>query len=144
MLVERGGRFLRLVRLALAFIRDLAGDGAGHVELVDVQRGLTEGRHGGVHACIAIGGAAQGRQVQRLASGDDGDVERELTPPVRRRRLGDGQGWWRGELAACPRGLGRLPVQKLVVLAAGEEQLQRPGGWNRQTALSLCSLSKML
>lgn len=84
LLVGRGGRFLCLVRLAFALVGDLAGDGAGHVELVDVQGGLAEGGHGGVHACIAVGGAAEGSQVQRLAPRDDGDVERELAPPVGR------------------------------------------------------------
>lgn len=53
----------RLLSFALSFglllIRDLAGHGAGHVELVDVERGLTEGGHVGVHACIAVGGAAE-------------------------------------------------------------------------------------
>lgn len=69
----------RLVRLALGFglpfVRDLAGHGAGHVELIDVQAGLAEGRHGGVHACIAVGRAAERGQVQGLAPCDDGDVE---------------------------------------------------------------------
>ena len=67
-LFDRRGGLLCLVAFALALVRDLAAHGAGHVELVDVQRGLAEGRHGRVHACIAVGGgAAQGGQVQRFA-----------------------------------------------------------------------------
>lgn len=69
----------RLVRLALGFglpfVGDLASHGAGHIELVDVQAGLAEGRHGGVHACIAVGRAAERGQVQGLAPCDDWDVE---------------------------------------------------------------------
>lgn len=122
----------RLVRLALGFglalVRDLAGHGAGHVQLVDVQAGLAEGRHGGVHACIAVGGAAERGQVQGLAPRDDGDVERELAPAVGRRRLGDGEGRRRGELAAGARRRGRLAVEEFAVLAAGEEQLQGAAG----------------
>lgn len=118
----------RLIRFALGFglalVRDLAGHGAGHVQLVDVQAGLAEGRHGGVHACIAVGGAAERGQVQSLAPRDDGDVERELAPAVGRGRLGDGEGRRRGELAAGARRRGRLAVEELAVLAAGEEQLQ--------------------
>lgn len=122
----------RLVRLALGFglpfVGDLAGHGAGHVELVDVQAGLAEGRHGGVHACIAVGRAAERGQVQGLAPCDDGDVERELAAAVGRGRLGDGEGRRGGELAAGARRRGRLAVQKFAVLAAGEEELQRTAG----------------
>lgn len=121
-----------LVRLALHFalplVGDLAGHGAGHVQLVDVQAGLAEGRHGGVHACIAVGGAAERGQVQGLAPRDDGDVERELAAAVRRGRLGDGEGRRGGELAAGAWRRGRLAVEEFAVLAAGEEQLQGTAG----------------
>lgn len=76
------GRLVWLVRFGFSFIWDLVGDRAGHIQLVDVQAGLAEWGHGRVHACIAIGGAAQGSQVQRLAPGDDGDVQGELPPAV--------------------------------------------------------------
>lgn len=62
-------------RFGLSLVRDFAGHRAGHVELVDVEGGLTEGGHGGVHACIAIWRAAESSQVQSFAPCDDGDVK---------------------------------------------------------------------
>lgn len=101
MLVEE-----RLISLALSFglsvVREFARHAAGHIELVDVQRGFTERGHG-VHACIAIGRAAEGCQVQRFAPGDDRDVEGQLATAVGRGRLGDGEGRRGGELAAGTR-----------------------------------------
>lgn len=82
-LLAEDGLFRLALDFALPLVRDLVGHGAGHVQLVDVQAGLAEGRHGGVHACIAVGGAAQRSQVQGFAPRDDGDVERELAPAVR-------------------------------------------------------------
>lgn len=118
----------RLVSLAFGFgftlIWDFAGHGAGHVELVDVERGLTEGRHGGVHACIAIGRTAECSQVQGFAPCDDGDVERKLATAVGRGCLGDGERRRGGELAAGTRRRGWLAVEEFVVLAAGKEKLQ--------------------
>lgn len=84
----------------LSIIRDFTGHGAGHIQLVDVQAGLTEGGHGGVHAGVAIGGAVERSQVQGFAPGDDGDVEGEFAMAVGRGRLGDGERRRRGELAA--------------------------------------------
>lgn len=121
-----------LSSFGLLFIRDLAGHGAGHVQLVDVQRGLIEGGHGGVHACVAVGRAAERGQVQGFPARDDGDVERELAPAVRRGRLGDGEGRRGGELAAGSRRGGRLAVQEFVVLTAGEEKLQGAAGEGRR------------
>jgi len=121
----------RLLPLALGFglplVGDLAGRGAaGQVKLVDVVGGLTEGRRGGVRAGVAVGGTHQRRQVQGgFAPRDDGDVERKLAPAVGRRRLADGERRRGGELAAGARRRGRLAEQEFVVLAAGEEKLQR-------------------
>lgn len=106
----RHNGLLCLVCLALSLVRDLTGDGAGDIKLIDVQGGLAEGGHGGVHACIAVGGAAEGGQVQSLAPSDDGDVEGEFTAAVGGRCLGDGQGRGGGELTAGPGGFGRLPI----------------------------------
>lgn len=127
-MLAEDGLFRLALDFALPLVRDLAGHGAGNVQLVDVQTGLAEGRHGGVHACIAVRGAAQCGQVQGLAPCDDGDVERELAPAVRRGRLGDGEGRRGGELAAGARRRGRLAVEELAVLAAGEEQLEGAAG----------------
>lgn len=107
--------------LGLPLIGDFAGHGARHIELVDVEGGLTEGRHGGVHACIAVGGAAECGQVQGFAPCDDGNVERKFATPVGRRRLGDGERRRGGELAAGTWRRGWLTVEEFVVLAAGEE-----------------------
>lgn len=41
-------------RFRLSFVWYFAGHGARHIELVDIEGGLTEGGHGGVH-CIAVG-----------------------------------------------------------------------------------------
>lgn len=60
----------------LCIIRDFASHGAGNVELVDVEGGLTEGWHSGVHAGVTIGRTAECGQVQGFAPCDDGDVER--------------------------------------------------------------------
>lgn len=68
--------------LGFSLIGDLAGHGAGHKQLVDVQSGFTEGGHGGVHARIAVWGAAERGQVQRFASRDNGNVERELAAAI--------------------------------------------------------------
>lgn len=118
------GNLIGLVRLSLSLVGDLAGDGTGHIELVDVQSGLAKGWHGGVHACIAIGGTAEGGQIQSLPSGDDGDVEGQFAAPIGGRSLSDGQRWWGRELAAGTGWLGRLSVEELVVLAARKKQLQ--------------------
>ncbi len=120
---------ISLVRLAFALVRNLAGGGAGHVELVDVQRGLAERGHGRVHACIAIGGTAKGSQVQSLATGDDGDVEGQFAAAVGGRGLGDGQRGWGRKLAAGTGRLRWLSVEELVVLAAREKQLQGSMCW---------------
>lgn len=74
-LLARGGLFSFALRFGISLIRDFAGHCAGHVELVNVKCGLAEGRHGCVHACIAIGRAAECCKVQGLAPSDDGDVE---------------------------------------------------------------------
>lgn len=121
-------RVFGLLRGRIALIWNLVGEAAGHIELAGVQCGLAEGRHGRVHAGVAIGVAAEGGQVQGLAAGDNGDVQGELPPAAWRRCLGDGQRWWRGELAGGTRGLGGVTVQKLVVLATGKQKLQRPVG----------------
>lgn len=81
-----------------------------------------------MHACIAIGRAAECGQVQGFAPCDDGDVERKLATAVRRGRLGDGEGRRGGELAAGTRRRGWLTIEKFVVLAAGKEKLQRTTG----------------
>lgn len=122
-------RLLLLFWGCFSFVGDLVGVVTGHVQFVYVQGGLAEGSHGGVHACIAVGGAAQSGQVQRLPSCDDGDVEGELPPPAGGRGLGDGEGGRRGELAVGSGGLGGLAVQQLVVLAVCKEELQGP--WRR-------------
>lgn len=115
---------ISFLRFAFALIRNLAGDWAGHVELVNVQRCLAERGHGWVHACIAIGGTAKGSQVQSLPTGDDGDVEGQFAAAVGRRGLGDSQRGWGGELAAGTGRLRWLSIEELVVLAAREKQLQ--------------------
>lgn len=117
---------LHLVLPVLSLIRDLARDRTRHVQFVDVQSGFTEGGHGGVHACIAIGGAAEGGQVESFAPSDDGDVEGELAPAVGGWVFGDGERRGRGELSAGSGGGWRLSVQQFTVLTAGKEQLQRP------------------
>lgn len=116
----------------LCFVWDFAGHCAGHVELVDVERGLTEGGHGGVHACIAVGRAAERSQVQGFAACDDGNVEGKFATAVGRRRLGDGEGRRGGELAAGTWRRGWLAVEEFVVLAAGKEKLQRAVGCRTQ------------
>lgn len=121
-------RLLLLLRGRFSFVWDFIGVATGHVELVDVQRGLAEGGHGGVDAGVAIGGAAERGQVQRLAAGDDGDVEGQLPAAAGRRRLADGERRRRRELAVGSGGLGGLPVEQLVVLAVRKQQLQGPGG----------------
>lgn len=73
---------LHLVLLVLSLVWDLARNRTRHVQFVDVQGGLAEGGHGGVHACIAVGGAAEGGQVESFAPGDDGDVEGQLASTV--------------------------------------------------------------
>lgn len=78
-----------------------------------------------MHACIAIGRTAERGQVQGFAPCDNGDVERELATAVGRGRLGDGERRRGGELAAGTRRRGWLAVEEFVVLAAGEEELQR-------------------
>ena len=132
----------------LSLVRDLAGHGAGHVQLVDVQGGLTEGGHGGVHACIAIGGAAERGQVQGFAPCNDGDVERELAAAVGRGRLGDGERRGGGELAAGTRRRGWLAVEEFVALAAGEEKLQRAaekeGMRGRRTWKEVCEKDRRM
>lgn len=67
---------LEVFSFGLSIIRDFASHGAGDVELVDVEGGLTEGRHGGVHARVTIGRTAECGQIQGFAPCDDGDVER--------------------------------------------------------------------
>lgn len=81
-----------------------------------------------MHACVAIGRTAEGRQVQGFAPCDDGNVERQLATPVGRGCLRDGEGRRGGELATGTRRRGRLSVEKFVVLAAGKENLQRSAG----------------
>lgn len=112
---------LHLVLPVLSLIWDLACNWTWHVQFVDVQSGFTEGGHGGVHACIAIGGAAEGGQVESFAPSDDGDVEGELAPAVGGWVFGNGErrGW--GELSAGSGGGWGLSVQQFTVLTAGKE-----------------------
>lgn len=125
----------RLFSFAFSFgfslIRDFAGHGARDVELVDVEGGLTEGWHGGVHACIAIGRTAECSQVQGFATRDDGDVEWKFAAAVGRGWLGDGEWRRRGELAAGTWRCGWLAVEEFTVLTAGKEKLQRATGEER-------------
>lgn len=109
-------------------IWDFAGHCAGHVELVDVECGLTEGGH----ACIAVRRAAERSQVQGFTACDDGNVEGKFATAVRRGRLGDGEGRRGGELAAGTWRRGWLAVEEFVVLAACKEKLQRAGGYRTQ------------
>lgn len=127
-LLARGGLFSFALRFGISLIRDFAGHCAGHVELVNVKCGLAEGRHGCVHACIAIGRAAECCKVQGLAPSDDGDVEWKFASAVRRGILRDGKRRRRGELAAGTWRRGWLTVKEFVVLAAGKEELQRAAG----------------
>lgn len=137
----------RLLRLAFGFglslIGDFAGHVAGHIELVDVEGGLTEGRYGGVHARVAIGRTAECSQVQGFAPCDDGDVERKLATAVGRGRLGDGERRRGGEFAADAWRRGWLAVEEFVVLAAGEEKLQRTAEKKRQGILRRASFSQL-
>lgn len=72
---------------------------------------------------VAVGGAPERSQFQRLAACDDGNVERQL-PAADWGRSADGQGRRRGELAAVTRRLGGISVQKFGVVAAGEQEFQ--------------------
>lgn len=65
---------------SVTLVWDLVGKAAGHVELAGVQCGFAKGRHGRVHAGVAVGAAAECGQVQGLAACDDGDVQGELPP----------------------------------------------------------------
>lgn len=102
-LFAKGRLFTFALSFGLSFVGNFAGHGAGHIELVDVKSVLAEGRHGGVHACIAIGGAAERGKVQGFAPSDDGDVQGELATAVGRGGLGDGERRRGGELAAGAR-----------------------------------------
>lgn len=80
MLADRS--VLHLFLLVLPLVWDFACNRAGHIKFVDVQCGFAEWGHSGIHACIAIGGAAKGSQVKSFAPGDDGNVQRELAAAV--------------------------------------------------------------
>ena len=65
-LLAEGRGLFGLLGGSVTLVWDLVGKAAGHVELAGVQCGFAEGRHGRVHAGVAVGAAAERGQVQGL------------------------------------------------------------------------------